>query len=97
MNLNLEKLGVTKESLINAVLAETGLTPEGAVIELAKTLGVEIMDARDYKPEPAPVTAIRSGDRVETDQGAAEALIMSDGDFAAVKGAVNVLYGRFCA
>lgn len=97
LSLNLENLGITKEALIEAVLRETGLTPEQAVIELANTLGVPIMDARDYDREkevPAPA-GIQTGDIVATAQGDARAIVLDDYGKRMLADAGRFLYGTF--
>lgn len=87
MNINLEALGITKQAVVNAVLEETGLSREGAVIALAKELGVEIMNANDYKPE---TTTLSTGDEVLTSKGAARAAILTDSELNTLREAAAI-------
>jgi len=87
MNLNLEALGVTRESLVQAILKETGLTPEGAVIALAEQLGVDIMKADDYQPTAA---SLSSGDEVLTSEGAARAAILTESEIGTLREAAAI-------
>lgn len=86
MLIDLEKFGVSKETLVNAVLSETGLSREDAVVELAKTLGVEIQKVDDYQPN-APVTA---GDEVLTTQGPGRAAILTEGELETLRNATAI-------
>jgi hypothetical protein len=94
MNLNLEALGLTRESLTKAILSELNLSPEEAVVALAKELGVEVMDAKDYKPETAAPSAVSNGDFVPTVDGESKAAILNDEEVAILRSAGNILYGR---
>jgi hypothetical protein len=67
LSLNLGALGVTDEALIKAVLGQLGITPEQAIEQLAAKLGVS----------PARAGAIQNGDVVQTAQGPAKAVIVS--------------------
>jgi len=85
MNLNLEALGVTKESLINGVLAQTGLSAEDAVLKLANELGVEIAKAPDVRS-----TTISDGDSVLTSAGESRAAILTAAELATLKEAAAI-------
>ncbi len=87
MNINLEALGITKQAVVNAVLEETGLSAEEAVIALANELGVRIMNADDYKPES---NAISNGAEVLTTEGTARAAVLSEGEINTLREAAAI-------
>ena len=88
LKLDLSALGVSEESLIDQVLAQTGLSREAAVIALADRLGVEIMKADDYEAaKPAPVN---DGDSVLTTRGAGRAAILTESEQATLREAAAI-------
>lgn len=92
MRIDLEKLGVTRESLTRAVLSELGLSPEEAVVALAKELGVEVMNADDYRPNHP----IENGEEVLTSQGAGRAAILTESELATLRDATAIQTRLFC-
>lgn len=69
MNLNLEKLGITKESLTQAILSELSLSPEAAVEALAKELGVETaasVSAKAVEVSDSDVQILRQAAAIQT-------------------------------
>lgn len=86
MQVDLSALGVTEEKLIDAVLSQTGLSREDAVVALANRLGVEIMKADDYKPN----SPVQDGEEVLTTQGASRAAILTESEIAILRDATAI-------
>ena len=86
MQVDLNAFGVTEEKLIDAVLSQTGLDREGAVIALANKLGVEIMKADNYRPN----SPVQDGEEVLTSQGAGRAAILTESEIATLREATAI-------
>lgn len=82
LTLNLESLGVSEETLKNAILNELGITKEEALSRLAKQLGVEV---------PSPTSSvISSGQTVQTDQGESVAQTLTPSEIATLREAAAI-------
>lgn len=75
MILNLSALGVSEQALTDAILSQLGMTKEQAVKALAEKLGVKF---------GSDASAVKTGDTVQTAQGAAKALVIDEADRAAL-------------
>jgi hypothetical protein len=86
MQVDLSRFGVTREVLINAVLSETGLSREDAVLALARELGVEIQKVDDYQPN----VPVNDGDEVITTRGAGRAAILTESELETLRNATVI-------